>query len=70
MGLVLPAELLTVNYAAEVRRFLMERFARVDLVLFAERVFPEVQEEVVLLLAEGYDEGPTDHCRVYQVQNG
>ncbi len=69
MGLVLPAELLTVNYAAEVRRFLMERFARVDLVLFAERVCPEVQEEVVLLLAEGYDEGPTDHCRVYQVQN-
>ena len=26
LGLVLPAELLTVNYAAEVRRFLMDRF--------------------------------------------
>ena len=35
-------ELLTVNYAAEVRRFLMERFARVRLVLFTERVFPGV----------------------------
>jgi adenine-specific DNA-methyltransferase len=34
LGLVLPAELLMVNYAAEVRRFLMQRFARVDLVLF------------------------------------
>jgi type I restriction-modification system DNA methylase subunit len=42
LGLVLPAELLTVNYAAEVRRFLMERFARVRLVLFTERVFPGV----------------------------
>ena len=40
LGLVLPAELLTVNYAAEVRRFLMERFARVRLVLFTERCLP------------------------------
>ena len=35
LGLVLPAELLTVNYAAEVRKFLTERFAKVRLVLFA-----------------------------------
>ena len=66
LGLVLPAELLTVNYAAPVRRFLLERFASVDLVLFEKRVFPEVLEEVVLLLAEGYDKGPTDHFRVFQ----
>jgi type I restriction-modification system DNA methylase subunit len=31
LGLVLPAELLSVNYAAEVRRFLMQRFARIRL---------------------------------------
>lgn len=66
LGLVLPAELLTVNYAAEVRRYLMERFARVRLVLFTERVFPDVLEEIVLLLADGV--GPTDHCELYQVQ--
>lgn len=69
LGLVLPAELLSVNYAAEVRRFLLERFASVDLVLFTERVFPGVLEEVVLLMADGYLEGPTDHANVYQVQN-
>lgn len=69
LGLVLPAELLSVNYAAEVRRFLLERFQRVDLVLFTERVFPGVQEEVLLLLAEGYGEGSTDHANIYQVQN-
>ncbi len=40
LGLVLPAELLSVNYAAEVRRFLLERFAAVDLVMFTERIFP------------------------------
>lgn len=69
MGLVLPAELLSVNYAAEVRRFLMDRFARVDLVMFTERVFPGVLEEVVLLLAEGYEQGSTDHASIYQVRN-
>src|SRR6266849_2293028 len=40
LGLVLPAELLSVNYAAPVRRFLLERFAKVKLVLFEARVFP------------------------------
>lgn len=67
LGLVLPAELLSTNYAAQVRRFLMERFANVGLVLFEQRVFPDVQEEVVLLLADGYRQGPTDHCVLRQV---
>lgn len=69
MGLVLPAELLSVNYAAQVRRFLLESFTSVELVLFSERVFPGVQEEVVLLLAEGYGKGPTDHVSIHQVRN-
>ncbi|MEJ7706173.1 MAG: N-6 DNA methylase [Nocardioidaceae bacterium] len=72
LGLVLPAELLTVNYAADVRRFLMQHFRSVGLVLFVDRVFPGVQEEVLLLLADGFDpsgtEG-TDHCEIFQVQN-
>lgn len=53
LALVLPAELLSVNYAREVRQFLLRRFRRVRLVMFEERVFPGVLEEVVLLLAEG-----------------
>lgn len=67
LGLVLPAELLSVNYAAEVRSFLMRRFGRVRLVLFQELVFPGVLEEVVLLLAEGV--GGTDHMELLQVQD-
>ncbi|WP_206442921.1 N-6 DNA methylase, partial [Candidatus Protofrankia californiensis] len=67
LGLVLPAELLSVNYAAPVRRFLLERFRHVQLVLFTERVFPGVQEEVLLLLAEGT--GPTDRFDVHQVHD-
>ena len=53
LGLVLPAELIAVKYASQVRRFLLERFAQVRLVLFDNLVFPGVLEEVVLLLAEG-----------------
>lgn len=67
MALVLPAELLSTNYASEVRAFLMRRFASVRLILFTERVFPGVLEEVVLLLAEG--EGPTDHCELHQFRD-
>ena len=68
MGLVVPAELLSVNYAAEVRR-LMENFGEERLVMFTERVFPGVLEEVVLLLADGFAEGPVAHCELYQTRN-
>ncbi|WP_454142029.1 N-6 DNA methylase [Microbacterium lacticum] len=66
LGFVLPAELLHANYAAPVRRFLFDNFARVDLVLFDERVFAEAETEALLLLADGYG-GSTDHARIRQV---
>ncbi|TGN65405.1 SAM-dependent DNA methyltransferase [Nocardioides eburneiflavus] len=72
LGLVLPAELLTVNYAAPVRRFLLEHFADVTLVLFEERVFPGVDVDAVLLLADGYDPAGrkgTDRMSVHQVRD-
>ena len=67
LGLVLPAELLTVNYAAQVRRFLLNRFSRVRLVMFDNRVFPDVSEEVVLLLAEG--NGGASSFEVFQARD-
>lgn len=69
LGLVLPAELLTVNYAAPVRRFLLKRFAKVRLLMFEELVFPGVLEEVVLLLAEGEGEGSAECFEVYQARD-
>lgn len=72
LGLVLPAELLTVNYAAPVRRFLLEHFADVTLTLFEDRVFPGVEVEAVLLLADGYDpsgQSRTEHMSVHQVRD-
>jgi adenine-specific DNA-methyltransferase len=67
LGLVVPAELLSANYASEVRAFLMARFHSVTLVLFEEQVFPGVSTEAVLLMAEG--QGGTDHIKVHQVRN-
>jgi hypothetical protein len=67
LGLVLPAELLSTNYAGPVRRYLLERFASVQLIMFDERVFPGVLAEVVLLLAEGT--GPTECVKVSQARN-
>ena len=67
LALVLPAELLSVNYAREVRRFLLRRFARVRLIVFEESVFPGVLEEVVLLLAEGT--GGAEVLEVHQTAN-
>jgi adenine-specific DNA-methyltransferase len=67
LGLVLPAELLTVKYAAQIRSFLLKRFSSVRLVLFDNLVFPGVLEDVVLLLAEGH--GGASHFEVYQAKD-
>ncbi|WP_240796068.1 class I SAM-dependent DNA methyltransferase [Yimella sp. RIT 621] len=69
LGLVVPAELLSTNYAAAVRRYLLEKFASVTLVMFEDRVFPGVEVEAVLLLADGFGLGPTDHFTVTQVRD-
>lgn len=53
LAMVLPAELLTVNYSEAIRKFLLERFAAVHLIHFKRLVFKDALEDVVLLLAEG-----------------
>jgi adenine-specific DNA methylase len=50
LGLVLPAELLQVNYAAELRRFLVDQFTELTAVTFTRLVFDGVLQEVILLL--------------------
>jgi len=52
LGMVIPAELFQVKYAAETRVFLSEFFQRVTIVTFRRLVFEDIQQEVVLLLCE------------------
>lgn len=69
LGFVLPAELLSSNYAAPVRKFIFDRFAEVELIMFEERVFDEADTETVLLLADGFGRSSTSTARIRQVQN-
>jgi adenine-specific DNA-methyltransferase len=53
LAMVIPAELLQVNYAAELRLFLSDYFNKLTIITFRKLVFEGIQQEVVLLLAEG-----------------
>ena len=52
IGFVIPAEVLQVSYAKELRRFLTHFYNKISIISFRKLVFPEVQQEVVLLLCE------------------
>ena len=53
MGLVLPAELLQVSYAAQLRSFLVANFRDIHVVACNELVFDRAEQEVVIVLADG-----------------
>ncbi|MCV6973503.1 class I SAM-dependent methyltransferase [Mycobacterium bourgelatii] len=48
VGLVLPAELLQVTYAAQLREYLVSRYREITLITFERLVFDGVLQEVVL----------------------
>jgi adenine-specific DNA-methyltransferase len=52
LAMVIPAELLQVSYAAELRRFLSDAYNHLTLITFKKLIFEGIQQEVVLLLGE------------------
>ena len=66
MALVLPAELLQVSYAAQLRSFLTDRFGKIDLIACNELFFERAEQEVLLLLANDAREAPSKNnpCQV------
>jgi adenine-specific DNA methylase len=52
IAFVLPAELLQVSYAHGLRKYLSAYFNKINIISFQELVFPEIQQEVILLLCE------------------
>lgn len=67
LALILPAELIHATYAAPLREHLRQSFEEIHVVSFRQMVFPDVQEEVVLLLAAGKDGGP-GHLSLTEVE--
>jgi adenine-specific DNA-methyltransferase len=68
LAMVLPAELLQVKYAEELRSRLAKVFGHIVLVTFRKLVFADIQQEVVLLLAEGKRDHATAACDVHTVE--
>lgn len=52
IGFVLPAEILQVSYAQTLREFLAHFYNKINIVSFEKLIFPDIQQEVVLLLCE------------------
>lgn len=67
LAMVVPAELLTVQYAEPIRRWLRQRFAVVNLVMFERLQFDGADEQVVLLVA--HSQGTCDSFSLYHVDD-
>lgn len=67
LGLVVPAELLQVTYAAELRAFLVDEFSELTSLSFKALVFDGILQEVVLLLGVR-DRGPA-RIRVLEIED-
>ena len=57
IGFVLPAEILQVSYAQQLRTFLARHYNQINIISFEKLVFPNIQQEVVLLLCEKNQSG-------------
>ena len=52
IAFVIPAEILQVAYAEDLRLFLSECLAKITLITFEQLVFPDIEQEVVIFIGE------------------
>lgn len=52
IAFVVPAEILQVAYAEDLRLFLSNQFSRITLITFEKLVFPEIEQEVIVFIGE------------------
>lgn len=52
IAFVIPAEILQVAYAEDLRLFLSEHLAKITLITFEQLVFPDIEQEVVIFIGE------------------
>lgn len=52
IGFILPAEILQVSFAQQLRHFIAHFYNKINIISFKKLVFPDIQQEVVLLLCE------------------
>jgi len=64
LAMVVPAEFTHAGYARPVVQYFARKFARIQLASFSDRLFPELNEDTLLLLAEGYG----GECKEFRVK--
>lgn len=70
IGFVIPAELLQVAYAEQLRKYLMQTLQRITIITFKELIFPNVEQEVVILLGEKDILHSNEHkIRIIEMEN-
>ena len=52
LGFVLPAEMLQVSYAKQLRNFLAHFYNRINIISFRKLIFPSIEQEAILLLCD------------------
>lgn len=67
IAFVLPAEILQVSYALQLRNFLGHFYNKITIISFQKLVFEKIQQEVVILLCQKDDsnEHKIDHLELY-----
>ena len=52
IAFVVPAEILQVAYAEDLREFLSNRFSMITLIAFEKLVFPDIEQEILIFIGE------------------
>lgn len=58
IGLVIPTDFLQVTYANQLRRFIVDKLNKINIVTFKNNVFPGTQQDFIVLLGEKGEERP------------
>jgi len=66
IGFVLPAEILQVSFALQLRKFIAQFYNKINIISFKKLVFPDIKQEVVLLLCKknGRKEHKIEHIEL------
>jgi adenine-specific DNA-methyltransferase len=68
LGMVLPAELLQVSYAGQLRSFLVSFFEQIKIYACNDLFFDRAEQEVILVLAEGRISAHDASCEIDFIQ--
>lgn len=68
IGFVVPAEILQVSFAKQLRNFLAHSYNKINIISFEKLIFPNIQQEVVLLLCEKTGES-SHHIEHLELKN-